>query len=151
MRAGEDTGSTLLLTIFYGFLALTLILVVVGTTSLYLERKRLFTLADGAALAGAEAFDLATVTVEIQGDETTGSPVLRPRLNSNDVRSAVTDYLARVPQPSFDNLTVLSAVSADGQSAEVTLRAEWRPLALAVLLPAGVPLEVTVVARAVFG
>ena len=47
-----EDGSTLLLTIFYAALALVLILLVVAATSLYLERKRLYTLADGASLVG---------------------------------------------------------------------------------------------------
>ena len=57
-RAADDTGSTLPLVIFYGFLALALVLIVAAASSLYLERKRLFTLADDAALVGAESFDL---------------------------------------------------------------------------------------------
>lgn len=52
-RAGRDDGSTLILTVFFAGLTLTVILLVVATTSLYLERKRLFTVADGAVLAGA--------------------------------------------------------------------------------------------------
>jgi hypothetical protein len=67
------------------------------------------------------------------------------------VRAAVTEYLAEVPRPLFEDLTVQSAASADGQSAEVTLRTRWQTPALALVLPAGVTLEVTVVARAVFG
>ena len=49
----DERGSTLLLTIFYGVLGLALVLVVVSATSLYLERKRLFTLAE--SLGGVES------------------------------------------------------------------------------------------------
>ncbi|MHB1235234.1 MAG: Tad domain-containing protein, partial [Microbacteriaceae bacterium] len=49
-RSGCEEGSTLLLTIFYGCLSLVLILIAIAATSLYLERKRLFTVADSAAL-----------------------------------------------------------------------------------------------------
>ena len=45
----SDRGSIMPLTVFFAFLSLALILVVVAATSLYVERKRLFTLADGAA------------------------------------------------------------------------------------------------------
>ena len=45
-----DEGSTLPLVIFFGFLGLLVVLLVTAATSLYLEKKRLFTLADGAAL-----------------------------------------------------------------------------------------------------
>src|SRR5690554_3716721 len=64
---GREDGSTLLLTIFYGFLSLALVLVVVAITSLYLERKRLFSVADSAALVGAEAFAIRDVSITDDG------------------------------------------------------------------------------------
>jgi uncharacterized membrane protein len=147
MRRGGpsgDDGSTLLLTIFYGFLALVLILVVVAATSLYLERKRLLTLADGAALAGAEAFPLDSVTPLRDTDRL--APVLTPA----EVDAAVRDYLAAAPNGDFESLRVTQATSVDGLSATVSLSAYWRPPVLTLVLPAGVPLEVTAVARSVF-
>lgn len=142
-RVGEDdTGSTLVLTIFYAFLALVLIFVVVAATSLYLERKRLFTLADGAALVGAEAFDLADVTVGSGGPEVI--------LETPDVAAAVTAYLARVPEPGFESLVVESAHTVDGRSATVTLSAYWRPPMVSLLVPEGIRIEVTALARSIF-
>ena len=141
-RWRDDEGSTLPLTIFYGFLSLVLILLVVAATSLYLERKRLFTLADGAALAGAESFALDQVNV------TVGGP--KPILHSAEVKAAVTDYLAEAPTSRFDELHVDRAVSTDGSSATVELSAYWRPPMLAVLVPQGIRLDVTAVARSVF-
>lgn len=146
IRPGGEKGSTLILTIFYGFLALLLILVVVAATSLYLERKRLLTLADGAALAGAEAFDLGAMAVTVDGS----GAELRPSLSSAGVRTAVEEFLAATPDGRMEGLRVSGAASVDGQSATVSLSAYWRPPVLAVLLPAGVPLEVTAVARSVF-
>ena len=61
-RIRDEDGSTLPLIIFYAALSLALILLVVAATSLYLERKRLFTLADGASLVGAESFSLGDVS-----------------------------------------------------------------------------------------
>jgi uncharacterized membrane protein len=143
-RCESEDGSTLLLTIFYGFLALVLILVVVAATSLYLERKRLLTLADGAALAGAEAFPLDSVAPAPY----TG--VLKPVLSPAEVDTAVHDYLAAAPNARFEGLTVTQATSVDGQSATVSLSAYWRPPVLTLVLPAGVPLDVAAVARSVF-
>lgn len=139
----DDEGSTLLLTIFYGFLALVLVLLVTAATSLYLERKRLFTLADGAALVGAEAFDLETVTITAHGT--------RPLLESEDVALAVTDYLAEAPVAGFDQLRVQDAQTVDGRSATVTLSARWTPPIVSLLVPDGFPIEVTALARSVFG
>ena len=130
------------LTIFYGVLSLVLVLIVVAATSLYLERKRLFTLADGAALAGAEAFDLDEVLATGTG--------WRPTLESRDVEAAVTGYLASTPTATFTALHLERAESVDGRSATVELSAYWRPPVLTLLLPEGLRLEVIAVARSVF-
>lgn len=141
-RLADDAGSTLPLVIFFGFLSLVLILLVVSATSLYLERKRLFTVADGAALVGAEAFSLADVTLTPSGP--------RPVLVDADVASAVDQYLAASPAATFESLTVEAADSVDGRSATVTLSAVWRPPVVSLLVPEGVRIEVTAVARSVF-
>ncbi|MDO9591011.1 MAG: pilus assembly protein TadG-related protein, partial [Microcella sp.] len=52
----DDRGSILPLIAGFGALALAVVLLVSAATSLYLDRTRLFTLADGAALAAAESF-----------------------------------------------------------------------------------------------
>ena len=142
-RLKGEEGSLLPLTIFYGFLSLVLILLVVAATSLYLERKRLFTLADGAALVGAEAFALDDVSV------TAGGP--RPTLRSAEVRSAVVAYLDAVPHDRFESLRLESASTTDGRSATVQLSAYWRPPVVSLLLPEGIRLDVTTVGRSVFG
>jgi uncharacterized membrane protein len=141
-RLRDEDGSTLLLTAFYGFLGLVLILLVVASTSLYLERKRLFTLADGAALAGAEAFGLESVAVTSSGPRAT--------LDSADVASAVTAYLNAAPH-AFEALQTERAETLDGRSATVELSAYWRPPLVSLLVPEGIRIEVTAVARSVFG
>lgn len=137
----EDEGSTLLLTIFYGFLSLVLVLLVVAASSLYLERKSLFTLADGAALVGAEAFELTAVSLTPNGP--------RPVLQSTDVAAAVNSYIATTPQD-FQSLRIDRAETVDGRSATVTLSARWTPPFVSLLVPDGIPIEVTAVARSVF-
>ena len=141
-RRDDETGSILPLTIFYGFVALVLVLIVVAASSLYLERKRLFTLADGAALVGAEAFDLGEV------QQTAGGA--RPRLQSTDVATAVTGFVAGSAGSRFESLEVLRAESTDGRSATVELAAYWRPPVVSLLVPEGFRIEVTAVARSVF-
>jgi uncharacterized membrane protein len=137
----DDEGSILPLTIFFGVLSLVLVLLVVAATSLYLERKRLFTLADGAALVGAEAFDLADVTLTAAG--------YRPTLSSPDVAAAVTAYIAAHPGD-FAALAVDRAETVDGRSATVELSAHWQPPVLTLFVPEGLRIEVTAVARSVF-
>lgn len=141
VRLGHDeSGSVLLLTIFYAALCLVLILLVSAATSLFLERKRLFSLADGAALVGAEAYDLGDITNFLHGPRVT--------VTTEDVASAVTAYLAAVPND-FEGLTVERADTVDGQSATVGLSAYWRPPLLTLLVPEGLRIAVETSARSV--
>lgn len=139
--ANDDDGSTLLLAIFYCFLGLSIVVVVASATTLYLERKRLFTVADGAALAAAEAWQLETVRLD--GDR------LAIELDSADVRAAASMYLAEAAGD-LDDLELVRAASDDGRTATVTLRSVWRAPLHTELVPLAVPIEVTVTARSVF-
>lgn len=141
-NSADDDGSILPLVIFYAFLSLVLVLLVVAASSLYLERKRLFTVADGAALAGAESFDLGSVSVTPNGP--------RPALTNDGVLAAVNAYIADAPVSTFESLTVERAGTVDGRSATVTLSAYWRPPMLSLLVPDGLRLEVTADSRSVF-
>jgi hypothetical protein len=140
-RPADDEGSTLPLTVFFSALALALVLLVVAATSMYIERKRLFTLADGAALAGAESFDL----------DTAGAGRAQPELDGSLVLDAVRDYLDDEPTGSFDGLTLVSAGTADGRSATARIACTWHPPVVSFAVPDGVRLEVTATARSVFG
>lgn len=140
-QARDEQGSTLLLTIFYCFLGLMVILVVVAATSLYIERKRLYTLADGAALTAAETFELNTIS--IVNDQVVF------RLHDAGVRAAVDAYLADADHGTLTNLEVVSAATDDGTSATVTLRSEWHVPVASELTPITIPLDVTATARSV--
>lgn len=142
-RFADDEGSTLPLVIFFGFLGLAIVLIVTAATSLYLEKKRLFTLADGAALVGAEAFELDDVALTPDGP--------RPVLDDADVAAAVVDYLDRAPTGGFESLAVDAAFTADGRSATVTLSSTWRPPVVTVFVPEGLRIDATATARSVFG
>ena len=141
LLANDEGGSTLLLTIFYCFLGMSIVLVVASATTLYLERKRLFTVADGAALAAAEAWALDSVRID--GD----SPSIQ--LEDAEARRAAADYLADVASD-LDDVELVRAASDDGRSATVTLRSVWRAPIHTELVPLAVPIEVTVTARSVF-
>ena len=122
-------------------LGLAIILVVAFATTLYLERKRLFTLADGAALAAAEAWALDSVRVE--------EDRLALDLTEADAQRAAGDFLANAVTD-LDDVVLVSATSADGRSATVTLRSVWHAPISTDLVPVAVPIEVTVTARSVF-
>jgi hypothetical protein len=139
----DDRGSILPLVILYGILALVLVLIVTAATSLYLEKKRLFTLADGAALVGAESFSLTEVRRGPDGPR----PLLRP----GDVHASVSDYLGGNPIGKFESLRLVDATTVDGLSATVTVSSIWRPPIVTVFLPEGLRIEATATARSVFG
>ncbi len=126
-----------LFTIAVGF-----VVVAAAATSLHLERLRLLTVVDGAALAGAESFRVADVAV--QGDDVV------PALSSTAVRSAVDGYVSDADEGGLEALAVVGARTADGRSATVQLRAVWRPPILSPLLPDGIPVTVTSTAAARF-
>ncbi|GAA1818260.1 pilus assembly protein TadG-related protein [Agromyces neolithicus] len=138
---GDERGSTLLLTIFFSFLGISLVLVVAAATSLYLDRKRLFTLADGAALAAAEAWSLDSIRV--YGDD------LSFELDDAAVQRVASEYLGDSTYE-LDQVELVEASSTDGRSATVTLRAVWHAPIHTELLPVAVPIEVTATARSVF-
>lgn len=141
-RLRDEEGSTLPLVAGFGALGLALVLVAAAASSLYLERKQLFTLADGAALVGAEAFELADVVV------VDGTPSVE--LDPAEVRRDVGDFLAAAPNGGFEGLVLEEATSRDGESATVTLSAIWRPPVVTVFFPEGWRIETTATARTVF-
>ena len=140
-RDGEEQGSTLLLTIFYCFLGLSIVLVVVVGDTLYLERKRLFTVADGAALAAAESWSLDSVRVD--GDE------LAFELDYADVQQS-RPSISRVAAHELDEVELVRASSVDGRTRDGHPAIRVARADPHRALPVAVPIEVTVTARSVF-
>ncbi|WP_160423573.1 pilus assembly protein TadG-related protein [Agromyces seonyuensis] len=137
----EETGSTLPLMLGYGVLALVLVLIVVAVTSLQLERKRLLTLADGAALAAAESFEASDLVVGVDG---AGSPAL----DDTAVRAAAADYLADADH-GLHAVRIVVADSPDGASARIRLSAVWHAPFTNGWIPVSAHLEVETEARSI--
>ncbi|MBS1698993.1 MAG: hypothetical protein JST25_11395 [Actinobacteria bacterium] len=116
----------------YLVLAVALIFVCVGATDLYIAQKRLDSVADAAALAGADGFRL-------QVDGT----VIRARLEDADI----TEQAAAVIGVLDDGAELVSAGTPDGLSARVTVRTTWAPPLLSDLMPALVTIESTGTSR----
>ena len=101
-------------------IALALVVVVVAVTSVHLERKRLLTVADGAALHAAAVIDEGEFYGGAHGDA--------PALTRSSVEAAVADYLRRSPEAArLQDLAITEASTPDGQSASVALVAVARP------------------------
>jgi hypothetical protein len=142
MRRAQDEGAAIPLVVALFAVALAFVVIAAAATSLHLDRLRLLTVADGAALAGAESFRVADVGVV--GDEVV------PALSSTEVREAVDAYVRDAAAPDLEALTVVRSTTADGRSATVELRATWRPPLVSPLLPEGLPVTVTSTAAARF-
>lgn len=136
-----DDGSSLILIIGVAALALLLVLGLMAATSLLLERRQLFTLADGAAVVAAESF-----TIEQLADGS-GRPV--PILDEEAMHTAVEGWVAAVDHTG--EVALIDVRTADSETAVVVLGTRWRPPALRWMLPDGIRIEVTVTARSVFG
>lgn len=137
----EDDGSSLVLTIGLGILALLLILVLSAATSLMIERKRLFSAADGAALVAAESFSLEHVHLA------SGAP--KPQLSQPAMEQAAADWMQSLDNA--DRMQIIDVRSVDGETASVMLETRWQPFFITWIAPDGIVIRVTANARSVFG
>jgi len=128
----DEDGSVLILTLGYAVLAIAVILVCVDATSLYLAQKRLDSLADAAALAGADGF-----TFVVEGDEP------RAELTAGGVRDQAESLVGDLG----GGAVVVDAGTPDGVSARVTVADTWRPPIIALFVPDGVALQATATSR----
>lgn len=126
-----------------GYVALALLVatVVIGITAVYLEHKRLLSLADGASLAAADSYTLG----EVASTGGTPSAVLNPAR----VRNVAADFVARSPASQrFSGLSVTGATGTpDGSTAVVVLTAAVHPPVVNFLVPDGIRIEATSTAR----
>ena len=128
----DDDGSVLLLTLGYALLALALTFVCVCATDLYLAQTRLDSLADAAALAGADGF---TLVVD-------GSDALA-ELSDPQVQ----EQAAAVIEVASETVTLVSATASENLTARVTITAPWHPPLLSLFVPDGVELRATATSR----
>ncbi|MDY0909361.1 pilus assembly protein TadG-related protein [Microbacterium sp. CFBP9034] len=122
----------LILTLGYGVLAMVAVLICADATSLYLAQKRLDSLADAAALAAADGFELT-----VDG----GEPVAL--LTAAGVHSQAESMVAEVG----GGAVLVSAATPDGVSARVTVADQWHPPILTLFVPDGVALAATATSR----
>ena len=108
-------------------LLLVMVIGVAGATSLLVERQRLFSLADGAAIYASENFDPAQVS-------RVGSRS-RAQLTSGRVQQSAREFLQRVGSEDLDSVRLESARTPDGWHAEVTLSSLWSPPVVSEFFP----------------
>ncbi|WP_235009446.1 pilus assembly protein TadG-related protein [Arthrobacter sp. SLBN-83] len=140
-READESGQLMVMILGYVLLALLVATVVTGITAVYLEHKRLLSLADGASLAAADSYTLGEVSAE------GGSP--SAVLNPARVRNVAADFVARSPAAQrFSALSVTGATGTpDGSTAVVVLTAAVHPPVVNFLVPDGIRIEATSTAR----
>lgn len=138
--AGEE-GQTMVLIIGFALIALLLAAAVAAASAVYIEHKKLLSMADGASVAAADSYTL--------GGTSGGSSRPAAVLTSERVRGVTESYLGRNnAYARFDRLAVAGATgSPDASSADVTLTAVAHPPIISFLLPAGIPIEARSTAR----
>ncbi|HLP23890.1 MAG TPA: pilus assembly protein TadG-related protein [Microbacteriaceae bacterium] len=142
MRHHPERGSTVPLIVCACTFALAVIWVCTAATSLYITRKQLLSVADAAALAAAESFSLADVTLSAPGTVTL-------TLNDRDVRLAAERSVSASPTK-LTHLELQSATTPDGVSARVVVAADWAPPLIAAILPAHLSISAESTARTAF-
>ncbi|WP_284983696.1 pilus assembly protein TadG-related protein [Arthrobacter sp. efr-133-TYG-118] len=141
LKSEGEEGHLMVLTIGYVVIALLLATVVAAASAIYIEHKKLLSVADGASVAAADSYTLGQVD---SGAETPWAV-----LNSERVRSVTESYLSQNGAHSrFDQLAVARGTgSPDSATAEVVLSAVAHPPVVSFLLPDGVPIEARSTAR----
>jgi hypothetical protein len=131
---GED-GQVLLLTIGLAALCLLVATVVMAASAVYIEHKKLLSLADSAALAAADTFSLGDV------EDASGVPL--PALDDAGVRRAAQRYLSETGAAErFSALRLGPGTgSPERRTAHVSLSAVVHPPVLNFLVPAGIPIS----------
>lgn len=138
---GSDAGQMTVLIIGFVLLALLLATVVVAASSVYIEHKKLLSLADGASVAAADSFTLGQL--ETGG----GSPTAV--LTGARVRGAAVEFLDRSSASArFSGLALGPGTgSPDGSTAVVVLSAAVHPPVVNFLVPDGIRIEASSTAR----
>lgn len=138
MRSGrrDERGSVTPLVVGFAAVLAFAVALVVDASAAYLQRQGLATLADGAALAGADGGATGSSIY------TEGVPEARLDVEAGVARAAVVDYLAAVgAERRYPGLTV--GIEVVGDEVRVRLSA---PLDLPLRIPGG-PEEATVAAE----
>jgi hypothetical protein len=149
LRASDDSGQIMILSIGYALIAMVLVLVLAAASAVHLERKQLLALADAAALDAADAIDLDRYYAGAAGDAG-ADPVT---VTDASVRAAVARHISTAPSATgLARLQVAEPTGTpDGSTVQVTLTAVARPAFVPWVLAGhadGVPLRVTSSARA---
>ncbi|WP_394938795.1 pilus assembly protein TadG-related protein [Psychromicrobium sp. YIM B11713] len=137
-QRSEESGQIMVLVIGYVLLTLLVVCVVTAVSAVYLEAKRLLSLADSTAAVAVEGTQL-----------TSDGAAPHLRLDNAMVTAAAELYLERAEvSERFDQLEISTLTgSPDGRSARVVLTAVVHPPLISFLLPEGIQISAESVSR----
>ena len=139
-RTPRDEGSVLVLTLGFAVVIMLFVGVVVDASKLFLTRRALASVADGAALSAAQDVDMVGV---YRGTAAGSLPISAPRAVAD-----VTRYVAEAAaQTSLTDLHVL-AVQVDATGVTVSLGGRAMLPLVGVVTGTGNGIDITVTARA---
>ncbi|GAA1367806.1 pilus assembly protein TadG-related protein [Brevibacterium luteolum] len=136
LRLTSDDGSITPLAIGFTAIGLALIFLAVVISDIYLAQRKLYALADSAALSAADSFQPS-----YQGSG--------PRIEFSDaeVQARAHDYLRQVPRSERFYRVGVRGRAVDDSTVEVSISTRFRPVALSPFVPDGIPLEATATSR----
>ncbi|MEV7661042.1 Tad domain-containing protein [Paenarthrobacter sp. NPDC089316] len=136
----REDGQITVLILGYVVLALLLATVVMAASAMYLEHKKLLSLADGAALAASDSY----LVEDLQGGTVPSVTLVDDR-----VLAATQSYLAKSKAfADHDRLEVGEGTGSEaGGTAVVVLRAVAHPPVISFLVPDGIVIEAKATAR----
>lgn len=137
----REDGQVMVLIIGYVVISLLVVTIAMAASAVYIEHKRLLSVADSAAIAAADTFSLGQV------ETTAAAPVTI--LNDAAVNDAVRSYLSRTAAvESFSGLAIApSTGTSDSRTAHVVLTAVVHPPIINFIVPEGIPISVDSDAR----
>ncbi|PRB44297.1 hypothetical protein CQ020_03555 [Arthrobacter sp. MYb23] len=140
-RSGpREEGQITVLVVGFVLLSLLLASVVMAASAVYLEHKKLLSLADGAALAAADSYRVGDIG---------GSTIPATSLVDERVLAATYSYLeaSRASSRQQDLAVAGGTGSEPGGTAVVVLTAVVHPPLISFLLPEGILIEAKATAR----
>lgn len=135
----SERGSILPLIAGALFLTLAIVFGVSASSSLLIERSRLFTLADGAAVAAAQGFSPRNVT------RSTGGALVF--MTDADARRVATEYLQRVGPGRLRDLRLDLVTMSGSDVVEVQLSSLWSPPIVSDYFPVSLRIDVSAQAQ----
>lgn len=135
MTSHREKGSITPLAIGFTVIATTLIVLITVITDIYLAHRKLYAIADSAALAAVESYQ------PVPGEKPTFV------FDQAGIERKAKQHVERIQPPTHLRNIRVSAAIVDEKNVEVTAHARYRPVLISPFVPHGIRLSSTAKAR----